>query len=46
MILTSMGHWIQLMKIDTSANKLFDYVENEYGEEQAEKMKSYYNQLN
>ena len=31
MILTSMGHWIELMKIDTSAEKLFDYIEKEYG---------------
>lgn len=26
-ILTSMGHWVELMKIDTSAEKLFEYAE-------------------
>lgn len=31
MILTSMGHWIELMKIDTSDKKLFEIAEKQYG---------------
>lgn len=31
MILTSMGHWIELMKIDTSEKKLFEVAEREFG---------------
>jgi hypothetical protein len=27
MILTSMGHWVELMKIDTSAQKVFEVAE-------------------
>lgn len=38
-ILTSMGHWIELMKIDTSENKLFAVAEQEFGLEEATKMK-------
>lgn len=30
-LLTSMGHWIELMKIDTSEKKLFEIAEREYG---------------
>lgn len=30
-ILTSMGHWIELMKIDTSEKKLFEVAEQEFG---------------
>lgn len=32
MILTSMGHWIELMKIDTSEKKIFEVAAREYGE--------------
>jgi hypothetical protein len=31
MILTSMGHWIELMKIDPSENKLFEVAQREFG---------------
>lgn len=41
-ILTSMGHWIELMKIDTSEKKLFEVAEKQYGVEYASKMKSEY----
>lgn len=27
MILTSMGHWVELMKIDTSPQKIFEVAE-------------------
>ena len=30
-ILTSMTHWIELMKVDTSEQKLFEVAEREYG---------------
>ena len=30
-LLTSMGHWIELMKIDTTEKTLFDVAEREYG---------------
>ena len=30
-ILTSMGHWVELMRIDTSQKKLFDLAEFQYG---------------
>lgn len=39
MILTSMGHWIQLMNIDTSAEKLFQMAEREYSLERADFMR-------
>ena len=39
-ILTSMGHWVQLMKLDTSAEKLFDYVKKEYGQERVDQMRA------
>lgn len=35
-ILTSMGHWVELMKVDTSAQKLFDVAEQEFGKEKAD----------
>ena len=35
MILTSMGHWIELMKVDTSAEKVFQVAEQEFGYEKA-----------
>lgn len=31
MILTSMGHWIELMKIDPSEKKFFEVAERYYG---------------
>ena len=27
MLLTSMGHWVELMKVDTSEKKLFELAE-------------------
>lgn len=39
-LLTSMGHWVELMKIDTSEKKLFEVAEKQYGAEVAQKMKS------
>lgn len=30
-ILTSMGHWIELLKLETSSEKLFQIAENRYG---------------
>lgn len=35
----SMGHWVELMKIDTSENKLFEVAEREFGAVESEKMK-------
>ena len=34
-LLTSMGHWIELMKIDTSEKKLFELAQEEFGAEMA-----------
>jgi hypothetical protein len=45
MILTSMGHWIELMKIDTSEKKLFEVAEQEFGAEEAIKMKAEYSKM-
>ena len=42
MILTSMGHWVELMKIDTSDKKLFEIAEREYGLERATEMRNEY----
>lgn len=44
-LLTSMGHWIELMKIDTSEHKLFEVAEKQYGVEYANQMKSQYAQM-
>lgn len=44
-LLTSMGHWIELMKIDTSEHKLFEVAEKQYGSEYAEQMKYQYAQI-
>jgi hypothetical protein len=40
MILTSMGHWVELMKIDTSAEKVFEVAEKEFGAAKAAQMRS------
>ena len=40
MILTSMGHWVELMKIDTSADKIFEVAEMEFGAEKAKMMRA------
>jgi len=37
-----MGHWIELMKLDTSEEKLFEIAERDYGNEYANKMKVEY----
>ena len=34
-LLTSMGHWVELMKIDTSEKKLFELAQEEFGAEMA-----------
>jgi hypothetical protein len=41
-ILTSMGHWIELMKVDTSEKKLFEVAEREYGAAYAANMRNEY----
>lgn len=41
-LLTSMGHWIELMKIDTSEKKLFELAEKQYGKAYAEEMRVQY----
>ncbi|KRX04803.1 hypothetical protein PPERSA_06437 [Pseudocohnilembus persalinus] len=43
-ILTSMGHWIELMKLETSEQKLFDIAERDYGKQYAENLKQEYDQ--
>jgi hypothetical protein len=40
-----MGHWVELMKIDTSAKKLFEVAEKEYGEVYAKQMKDEYESM-
>ena len=42
MILTSMGHWIELMKVDTSAEKVFQVAEQEFGYAKAAEMRQKY----
>ena len=44
-LITSMGHWVELMRIDTSEKKLFDLAEFEYGKEEVAQMKMEYDQL-
>jgi hypothetical protein len=46
MILTSMGHWIELMKIDPSEKKLFEVAQREFGFAFAQQMQNEYQQLN
>lgn len=45
MLLTSMGHWVELMKIDTSEKKVFEAVEREYGAKEALRMQEEYAQV-
>lgn len=45
-ILTSMTHWIELMKVDTSEQKLFEVAAREYGESYAREQKMQYDNLN
>ena len=45
MILTSMGHWIELMKIDTSEKKLFEVAEQEFGYARAAEMRMEYGKM-
>jgi hypothetical protein len=42
MILTSMGHWVELMKIDTTAEKVFEVAEREFGAVKAAQMRNEY----
>jgi hypothetical protein len=41
-----MGHWVEIMKIDTSAQKLFEIAAREYGEVYASKMKNEWQSMN
>lgn len=45
-LLTSMGHWIELMKIDTSEKVLFEVAAREFGAERAGQMQMEYAGLN
>ena len=45
-LLTSMTHWVELMKIDTSEKKLFEIAEREYGAQYAQQMKMEYASMN
>ena len=45
-LLTSMTHWVELMRIDTSEKKLFELAKEEYGEEMFKEMKMEYDGLN
>lgn len=45
MILTSMGHWIELMKVGTSAETVFKVVEEYYGNKKAALLRSKYLKL-
>lgn len=45
-ILTSMGHWIELMKIDTTEENLFATAETIYGAAYASQVRSEYSSLN
>jgi len=42
MMLTSMGHWVEIMKIDTSAQKVLEVAEKELGVERAQEMREKY----
>ena len=44
-ILTSIGHWIELMKINTNERKLFERAEKMFGPVIAEKMKIAFKRL-
>ena len=44
-ILTSMGHWIELMKIDTSQKTFFEIAEREYGKDYAQKLQAPYSKM-
>ena len=44
-ILTSMGHWIELMKIDSSSQKLFETAERLYGQSELNRIKLEYGSL-
>lgn len=45
-MITSMTHWVQLMQIDTSDKKMFEFAEREYGAEKVTQMKMEYASLN
>lgn len=45
-LLTSMGHWIELMKIDTSDKVLFEVAAREYGDVKVQQMRMEYENLN
>ena len=46
MILTSMGHWVELMKVDTSAEKVFQVAQQEFGQVKAMEMRQKYDSMN
>lgn len=41
-LLTSMGHWVELMRVDTSEKKLFEMAERQYGAGVATQMRQAY----
>lgn len=41
-LLVSMGHWAELMKVDTTDKVLFEVAAREYGQERAQKMQMEY----
>ena len=45
-ILTSMGHWMDLMKVEVSPEKIFQKAEDLYSSAKAAEMKEKYNQMN
>ncbi len=38
-ILTSMGHWSEMMNLETSEKQLFEVAQQEYGQEYVEQMR-------
>lgn len=44
-LLTSMGHWIELMKVDTSQKVLFDIAAREFGQQKMKQMQMQYANL-
>lgn len=44
-LLTSMSHWVEVMKVDTSEKKLFEIAKEEYGEDTFNKIQKEYEEL-
>ena len=45
-MITSMTHWVELMQIDTSEKKMFEFAEREYGATKANQMRAEYSNMN